>query len=311
VTCSGAPRGRMSSSMREAGGTRHRPPMKRVRELEVEAPAGRAGRCSALRRRAELWRGRWSSCCTGPEGRPSSRSATPGGPNSPTARGSCSPIRRALGATRRDRRCSCRIRRRGTTLGPRPHGTHRRGRCRFRRSAREDLVRTHGRTRAGSTWRDSRTAPPWRSGPEPSFRAGGRHRPVAGHCWVTPPPSARPVPALMVFGGQDPLNLPTGRGEDAVGKRRVPPAGAGVVRPVACVQRLRRGAGGNRNRWRAGIPRHQVRARGGSALRHRRRPGPPLAGGTAPSSAVDRRARKQPRRRRPPAVGLLQTHRLA
>lgn len=30
--------------------------------------------------------------------------------------------------------------------------------------------------------------------------------PVAGHCWVHPPESATPVPALMIFGGVDPLN---------------------------------------------------------------------------------------------------------
>jgi polyhydroxybutyrate depolymerase len=30
--------------------------------------------------------------------------------------------------------------------------------------------------------------------------------PVAGHCWVSPPFSATPVPALMIFGGVDPLN---------------------------------------------------------------------------------------------------------
>jgi len=46
-----------------------------------------------------------------------------------------------------------------------------------------------------------------------TFRAGaelaGRVAaigPVAGHCWVTPPVSSTPVPALMIFGGVDPLN---------------------------------------------------------------------------------------------------------
>jgi len=29
---------------------------------------------------------------------------------------------------------------------------------------------------------------------------------VAGHCWVTPPPTRRTVPALMIFGGRDLLN---------------------------------------------------------------------------------------------------------
>jgi polyhydroxybutyrate depolymerase len=30
--------------------------------------------------------------------------------------------------------------------------------------------------------------------------------PVAGHCWVSPPASMTPLPALMIFGGLDPLN---------------------------------------------------------------------------------------------------------
>lgn len=30
--------------------------------------------------------------------------------------------------------------------------------------------------------------------------------PVAGHCWVEPTRATRPVPALMIFGGVDPLN---------------------------------------------------------------------------------------------------------
>lgn len=34
--------------------------------------------------------------------------------------------------------------------------------------------------------------------------------PVAGHCWVEPAASAQPVPALMIFGGADPLNPPAG-----------------------------------------------------------------------------------------------------
>jgi len=34
--------------------------------------------------------------------------------------------------------------------------------------------------------------------------------PVAGHCWVDPPSLERPVPALMMFGGKDPLNPPAG-----------------------------------------------------------------------------------------------------
>ena len=50
-----------------------------------------------------------------------------------------------------------------------------------------------------------------------AFRAGAAlaHRvaaigPVAGHCWVTPDPGPRPVPALMLFGGKDPFNPPDG-----------------------------------------------------------------------------------------------------
>jgi len=34
--------------------------------------------------------------------------------------------------------------------------------------------------------------------------------PVAGHCWVAPAAARRPVPALMIFGGNDPLNPTTG-----------------------------------------------------------------------------------------------------
>ncbi|HEX5005007.1 MAG TPA: PHB depolymerase family esterase [Gemmatimonadales bacterium] len=34
--------------------------------------------------------------------------------------------------------------------------------------------------------------------------------PVAGHCWTTPAPLPRPVPALMLFGGRDLLNPPEG-----------------------------------------------------------------------------------------------------
>lgn len=52
-----------------------------------------------------------------------------------------------------------------------------------------------------------------------AFRAGAElaHRvaaigPVAGHCWVAPDRGPRPVPALMMFGGQDLLN-PTDGGE--------------------------------------------------------------------------------------------------
>jgi len=55
------------------------------------------------------------------------------------------------------------------------------------------------------------------NGASMAFRAGaelvGRVAaigPVAGHCWVAPTPSARPVPALMIFGGRDPLNPPDG-----------------------------------------------------------------------------------------------------
>lgn len=57
------------------------------------------------------------------------------------------------------------------------------------------------------------------NGASMAFRAGaalaGRVAaigPVAGHCWVTPPPGTTPVPALMIFGGRDPLN-PTEGGE--------------------------------------------------------------------------------------------------
>ncbi len=55
------------------------------------------------------------------------------------------------------------------------------------------------------------------NGASMAFRAGaalaGRVAaigPVAGHCWVSPPASAVPVPALMIFGGKDPLNPPDG-----------------------------------------------------------------------------------------------------
>ena len=34
--------------------------------------------------------------------------------------------------------------------------------------------------------------------------------PVAGHCWVAPPVLLPPVPAMMIFGGMDPLNPPAG-----------------------------------------------------------------------------------------------------
>jgi polyhydroxybutyrate depolymerase len=51
-----------------------------------------------------------------------------------------------------------------------------------------------------------------------AFRAGAALAPrvaaigpVAGHCWVTAAASSHPVPALMMFGGMDPLN-PTGGG---------------------------------------------------------------------------------------------------
>ena len=54
------------------------------------------------------------------------------------------------------------------------------------------------------------------NGASMAFRAGAELAdrvaaigPVAGHCWVAPPPD-RPVPALMIFGGQDPLNPPEG-----------------------------------------------------------------------------------------------------
>ena len=50
-----------------------------------------------------------------------------------------------------------------------------------------------------------------------AFRAGAELAdrvaaigPVAGHCWVTPDPGPRPVPALMLFGAQDILNPPDG-----------------------------------------------------------------------------------------------------
>lgn len=50
-----------------------------------------------------------------------------------------------------------------------------------------------------------------------AFRAGAELAPriaaigpVAGHCWVTPAAASRPVPALMIFGGLDPLNPPMG-----------------------------------------------------------------------------------------------------
>jgi len=50
-----------------------------------------------------------------------------------------------------------------------------------------------------------------------AFRAGAALAPrvaaigpVAGHCWVEPTSSERPVPALMIFGGKDPLNPPEG-----------------------------------------------------------------------------------------------------
>jgi len=51
------------------------------------------------------------------------------------------------------------------------------------------------------------------NGASMAFRAGAALAgqvaaigPVAGHCWVNPPVSATPVPALMIFGGVDPLN---------------------------------------------------------------------------------------------------------
>lgn len=50
-----------------------------------------------------------------------------------------------------------------------------------------------------------------------AFRAGAELAtrvaaigPVAGHCWVDPPSLERPVPALMMYGGLDPLNPPPG-----------------------------------------------------------------------------------------------------
>lgn len=50
-----------------------------------------------------------------------------------------------------------------------------------------------------------------------AFRAGAELAPrvaaigpVAGHCWVAPGRGPRPVPALMLFGGQDLLNPPGG-----------------------------------------------------------------------------------------------------
>jgi len=50
-----------------------------------------------------------------------------------------------------------------------------------------------------------------------TFRAGAALAPrvaaigpVAGHCWVEPASLEPPVPALMLFGGQDPLNPPLG-----------------------------------------------------------------------------------------------------
>ena len=50
-----------------------------------------------------------------------------------------------------------------------------------------------------------------------AFRAGAALAPriaaigpVAGHCWVAPPSIELPVPALMMFGGRDPLNPPMG-----------------------------------------------------------------------------------------------------
>jgi polyhydroxybutyrate depolymerase len=55
------------------------------------------------------------------------------------------------------------------------------------------------------------------NGASMAFRAGaalaGRVAaigPVAGLCWVSPPASITPVPALMMFGRQDPLNPPDG-----------------------------------------------------------------------------------------------------
>jgi polyhydroxybutyrate depolymerase len=50
-----------------------------------------------------------------------------------------------------------------------------------------------------------------------TFRAGAALAPriaaigpVAGHCWVAPASIERPVPALMIYGGKDPLNPPAG-----------------------------------------------------------------------------------------------------
>jgi polyhydroxybutyrate depolymerase len=50
-----------------------------------------------------------------------------------------------------------------------------------------------------------------------AFRAGAALAPriaaigpVAGHCWVTPASIERPVPALMIYGGKDPLNPAAG-----------------------------------------------------------------------------------------------------
>ena len=76
----------------------------------------------------------------------------------------------------------------------------------------------------GGRWSDAMGADPARiylagfsNGASMAFRAGaalaGRVAaigPVAGHCWVSPPASAQPVPALMIFGGLDPLNPPEG-----------------------------------------------------------------------------------------------------
>jgi polyhydroxybutyrate depolymerase len=57
------------------------------------------------------------------------------------------------------------------------------------------------------------------NGASMTFRAGAALAgtvaaigPVAGHCWVSPGPSSRPLPAMMIFGGLDPLN-PVGGGE--------------------------------------------------------------------------------------------------
>lgn len=74
-----------------------------------------------------------------------------------------------------------------------------------------DLVATHGADPARIYLAG------FSNGASMVFRAGaalaGRVAaigPVAGHCWVSPPPSARPVPAMMIFGGLDPLNPPGG-----------------------------------------------------------------------------------------------------